>query len=301
MKKHSLIILLVLACTFTSFACPYCGCGNSNFQIGVLPTYSKAFLGIRYTYTHFKTDSGSQFSRDFFHTTELWGGYKIGKFQLMTFVPYITVQKISDDGVIDTRGLGDMTLLANYQLYSKTINGSETKKTISNTLLVGGGIKLATGSSDTNINDPDFTVGDFTQMAGTGSTDYLVNINHNLTIGNGGIVTNMTYKMNTINAQQFRYGNRFYLNTNFFHSFNAGLFIVRPLVGLNLIQNDANTFLGDKVENSNGYILNGVAGVNIQRGKLGVLFNASTPVSENVYQGLTQLKEQISMALTYSF
>jgi hypothetical protein len=300
MKKNILMVIFLFFST-ASFACPYCGCGNSNFQIGVLPTYKNAFFGVRYTYAHFQTDSGSQYSRDFFHTTELWGGYKVGKFQLMAFVPYINVHKISDDGVIDTTGWGDITLLANYQLYSKTVNGSETKKTISNTLWAGGGIKLATGASNVDVNDPAFTVGDFSQSPGTGSTDYLLNVNHNLTFGNGGVVTNLAYRFNQVNAQEFQYGNRFYANSNYFYSFNAGLFIIRPLVGLNLVLNSANTFQGDKVENSDGYVLNGVGGVNIQKGKVGLLFNASAPVSENLYQGLTQFKERVSVALTYSF
>src|SRR5271170_6250708 len=129
--KNSLSLIMLLLSISSVSACTYCGCGNSNFQLGVLPTYSNAFFGIRYTYSHFKTDSGSQYSRDYFHTTELWGGYKVGKFMVMAFVPYISIHKLSDDGDINSSGLGDITLLGNYQVYSKTRPGSDSKKTIS--------------------------------------------------------------------------------------------------------------------------------------------------------------------------
>jgi hypothetical protein len=300
MKTLFLSFVLLFFSTSLILACPYCGCGNSNFQIGVLPTYSNAFFGIRYTYTHFKTDSGSQFSRDYFHTTEIWGGYKIGKFQMMAFVPYISIHKLSDDGDINTRGLGDITFLSNYQLFSKTKPGSETEKSYTNTLWVGGGIKFHTGQSLVNVNDPAFTVGDFSQLPGTGSTDYLLNINHNLVLGNNGLVTNLAYRINTVNEQRFQYGNRIYATVNYFHSFSSGAFTIRPTLGLNFVKNGTNRYEGSDVVGSSGYILVGMAGVNLQRGKIGLLLNGGLPVTENLYHGLTQFKERASIALTYS-
>jgi hypothetical protein len=299
--KTLFLSFIVFFFSASLMACPYCGCGNSNFQIGVLPTYSNAFFGIRYTYTHFKTDSGSQFSRDYFHTTEIWGGYKIGRFQMMAFVPYIAIHKLSDDGDINKNGLGDITLLGNYQIYSHTKPGSEDKRSFSNVLWVGGGIKFATGQSLVDVNDPAFTVGDFSQVPGTGSTDYLLNVNHNLIIGNNGLVTNLAYRINTVNSQQFRYGNRMYATVNYFHSFFAGTCIIRPTLGLNLVVNSTNKYQGSEVTGSSGYILVGMAGVNVQRGKVGLLMNGGLPVKADLYHGLTQFKERASLALTYSF
>ncbi len=301
MKNIFLVIILSILSFSSSLACPYCGCGNSNFQIGVLPTYSNAFFGVRYTYSHFKTDSGSQYSRDYFHTTELWGGYKVGKVMVMAFVPYISIHKLSDDGDINSSGLGDITLLGNYEIYSKTKSGSENKKSISNTLWLGGGIKFHTGQNIVDVNDPGFTVGDFSSTPGTGSTDYILNANHNWIIGNKGFVTNLAYRINTSNSQQFQYGNRVYATVNYFHSFSAGSFVIRPTVGLNLVVNGTNRFQNSDVVGSSGYILIGMAGVNLQKGKIGLLINGGLPLAADLYHGLTVFKERASLALTYSF
>ena|SRR5579859_2999719 len=303
MKTLSLTFILLLTSFSAMVACPYCGCGNSNFQIGVLPTFSSAFFGVRYTYSHFDTEVPlqSQFSHDYFHSTELWGGYKIGKFQVMAFVPYLSIHKLSDDGDINSSGLGDITLLGNYQVYSKTKNGSETKRSISNTLWLGGGLKFHTGQSTMNVNDPAFTVGDFSQSPGTGSTDYILNANHNLIVGNNGLVTNFAYRINTANAQRFQYGNRIYLNMAYFHSWSAGTLVVRPSLGLNFVVNETNRYQSSDIVGSSGYILNMTAGVNFQRGKVGLLINGALPVSQDLYHGLTLSRERESVALTYSF
>ena len=299
----SLFFSFLFSCFSVSalIACPYCGCGNSNFQLGVLPTYSNAFFGVRYTYSHFKTDSGTQYSRDYFHTTELWGGYKIGKVVVMAFVPYISIHKLSDDGDINSSGLGDITLLGNYQIYSKTRPVTDSKRTLSSAFWVGGGIKFHTGQSLVDINDPAFTVGDFSQTPGTGSTDYLLNVNHNLTIGNSGIVTNLAYRINTSNAQQFKYGNRVYATVNYYHSFPAGSIVIRPTLGISLVENGTNRFQDSSVIGSSGFIMVGTAGINLQRGSVGLIMSGGLPVAENLYHGLTQFKERASLALTYSF
>jgi hypothetical protein len=301
MKRLFLSFLFLVFSSVLAIACPYCGCGNSNFQIGVLPTFSNAFFGVRYTYSRFKTDSSSQFSRDYFHTTEIWGGYKVGKVQVMAFIPYLSIHKLSDDGDINTSGLGDITVLGNYEIYSKTTNGSETQRSRSTNLWLGGGIKFHTGQNIVDVNDPGFTVGDFSSTPGTGSTDYILNANHTLIYGNNGLVTNLAYRINTVNNQQFQYGNRIYVNTAFFHSFTAGLFVVRPTLGLNLVVNEVNRYQGVEVDGSHGYILNGMAGVNVQKGKVGLLLNAFLPMSQDIYHGITQFKERESVALTYSF
>ncbi|MBS1490730.1 MAG: hypothetical protein JSS93_09395 [Bacteroidetes bacterium] len=300
MKKILVIMLFVIYSAATQ-ACPYCGCGNSNFQIGVLPTFSNAFVGVRYSYANFKTDSGSMFSRDYFHTTEVWGGYKRGKFQAMVFVPYISIHKNNDDGGVNSAGLGDITVLGNYLVFSKTTSVTDGKRYFGNVLWVGGGIKLATGQSKVDVTDHCFSVGDFTGTPGTGSTDYLLNLNHNLFWGSSGLVTNVAYKMNTNNNQQYRYGNRFYFNTAYFYSLAAGSFTIRPSAGVNFVVNSFNHYQAREIQQSAGYVLDGMVGINVQRNKIGLLMNGFMPVAQDLFHGLTQSKERASVALTYSF
>jgi hypothetical protein len=302
MKKIFFLIVDFAFFAFPSFACPFCGCGNSNFQVGLLPTYSYAFVGMRYTYSHFNTLSsdGTQFSHDSFYTTELWGGYKIGKVQLMGFVPYVQSHKVGDDGNQHTNGLGDIMFLANYQVFSVVHPRAGKNGTYSQNLWAGGGVKFHTGASQVDVNDPDFTVGDFSSTPGTGSTDYLLNVTHNLLFGNNGVVTNAAYRINTANAQKFRYGNRLYVNAAFFHTSSVGLYIVRPSAGVNLVVNDRNYYAGQAVDGSQGYILSGVAGVNVQRGKIGFLANSMMPVVQDLFDHQTHFRIRASLSITFS-
>lgn len=301
MKNLLVLLFIFIASVSTAFACPYCGCGNSNFQIGVLPTFSNAFFGVRYSYSRFKTDSSSQFSRDYFHTTEIWGGYKIGRWQAIAFIPYLDIHKTSDDGVVKKSGLGDITFLLNYQLLSNRRDTIGGRSSLVHTLLVGGGIKAKTGQSLVDLKDPDFSIGDFTHTPGTGSTDYLINVTDNLLIGDNGIVTNVAYKINTINSQQYRLGNRLYVNVAYFHSINLGAYVFRPSVGINFVGNRSNIYQSQPIPWSAGYVVSGMAGLNVQRGKVGLLLNAFLPISQNLFKGLTTFRERESVALTYSF
>lgn len=299
--KSIISIAFCLTAFTDSIACPFCGCGNSNYQIGLLPTYQKAFAGVRYTYTHFNTLSadGTQFSHDYFHTTEIWGGYQKGKVQIMAFIPYITTHKSSDDGVINNAGLGDVLVLTNYQIFSFT--EPKNDKAYNHTLWVGGGIKLKTGDSKVDVNDPAFTVGDFTSTPGTGSTDFLINAAHNLVMGNNGVVTNLAYRINGANNQQFQYGNRIYLNAAYFHSWPVGQLVFRPQIGLNVVINETNRYQGQEIVGSEGHVLSGNLGLNLQWGEVGFLVNGFMPVAQNLFDHQTKFESRAMLAVTYSF
>lgn len=297
MKNFSFFVILFLL-SLTTIACPFCGCGNSNFQVGVLPTFSKAFVGVRYSYAQYNSLStdGSQFSNDYFHTTELWGGYQLKRVQLMAFVPYLSLHKTSDDGASDTKGLGDILFLTNYKAVSEKKLG-----TAKHTLWVGAGIKFKTGKYQIDTSDPAFTAGDFNSQAGTGSTDFLINATHNLLWSSHGIVTNVAYRINTTNDQQFRFGNRVYVNAAYFHSWPIQLTTVRPMLGLNYSENQDNHFEGQAVEGSRGYVLSGLIGLNVQQNNIGLLVNGFVPLAQNLYENQTHFQSRTSVALTYSF
>jgi len=301
MKKSLLILVFCALASFAARACPFCGCGNSNFQIGLVPNFNKGFVGVRYTYSSFKTDSGSQFSRDRFHVTELWGGYNFGKVQVMAFVPYVAIDKLGDDGPRQARGLGDITVLGLYEVLN-TSSGPLTDKAVivRNQLWAGGGVKLGTGRSTVDVSDPAFTVGEFSGTPGTGSTDVLFNLNHTLLVNKHGLVTNLAYRLNTASGQNYRYGNRFYANSAYFYGWKVGKLDVRPTAGLNFVVNGRNRFEDQPIADSNGYVLNGTVGLNLQTGKVGLLVNGFRPLSQNLFNGLTKLNDRVSVALTLS-
>ncbi len=92
---------------------------------------------------------------------------------------------------------------------------------------------------------------------------------HNLIMGNNGIVTNFAYRINTVNPQQFQYGNRIYFSAAYFRSLSAGTVVIRPTLGLNLLVDEVNRYQGQEVDGSKGYLLSGMVGVNLQKGRWG--------------------------------
>jgi hypothetical protein len=303
-KSFSLTFIFLITTVYCAYSCEICGCGNSNFQIGILPNFTKGFVGVRYTTSEFSSQvstDATQFSHDYYKTLEVWGGYNFKKFQIMGFLPYVNSRKVSDDGTTISSGLGDFLLLVNYKLASSASLSENEQRTVRQDLYVGGGIKLPTGVNQVNVNDPAFNIGDFNSQAGTGSVDYMLNVTHNIMWNRSGIVTNVAYRINTANQQDYRFGNRTYLNTAYYYTFALSNTKIKPNAGVNYQSNDINTFAGAEVASSNGYNLNGTIGVNVLRNKLG--FNAMTfiPVAQNMYDGQTKLQLRLLFGITYSF
>jgi hypothetical protein len=294
---------LLLITSFQSLACEICGCGNSNFQIGILPTFNKGFIGYRYSYSTFRSqvrNEPSEFSHDYYQVMELWGGYNFKKIQVMAFVPYVFSKKVSDDGTIMTDGLGDVMALVNYQIFSNKYIGKNQKTTWMQEVYLGGGIKLPSGVNKVNVSDPEFNIGDFNSQAGTGSVDYMLNATYNLLWNNSGIVTNVAYRINTANKEDFRFGNRTYLSSAYFFTLSHDEVKFKPNVGVNYQSNAINKLDGVEVEDSNGYNFNGTLGINVLKKKIGFSAVGFTPLAQNNYDGQTNLKSRFLVGVSYS-
>src|SRR5882757_2006664 len=97
-KKIFVSAGLILLISFTSKACPICGCGTGNLYMGLLPDFKYHFIGLRYHYTQYYTQlisDPSQHSTNYYNSIELWGGIRVSKkFQLLAFVPYYENKQI---------------------------------------------------------------------------------------------------------------------------------------------------------------------------------------------------------------
>ncbi len=304
MKNFSFLTILFLCISMNTFGCEICGCGNSNFQIGLLPNFQKGFAGLRYSFSEFNSSlrsDATQFSNDYIKSIELWGGYNFKKWQLMAFVPYLSTKKESDDGSITSSGLGDAMVLANYKILSKTFLSKNEKTSLRNELLIGGGIKLPSGANQVDVNSSDFNIGDFNSQAGTGSVDYILNSTHNFSWNKSGIITNAAYRINTANKQEYQFGNRTYLSSSYYYTFAQSSIKIIPSIGINYQSNSINSFAGNNVDDSQGHILNSTVGINLVRKKVGVNLLAFIPTSQNLYDNQTKLQKRVLFGVTYSF
>ncbi len=291
------IVLLSLQQTF---ACDICGCSAGNYFIGPFPQFRKHFFGTRYSFRSFDSRLASdptQFSKDFYQTIELWGGWNIDKkWQLIAFFPYSINRQTSDDGVKKSNGLGDMTFIINYNLLNKRTRGNHGN-IISQQLLVGGGVKLPTGKFAADSSDILATANN---QAGTGSVDFILNAMYTYHINDWGINSSINYKINN-SANNYQFGNRLSSSAFVFRSISGITTTFNPNVGLlyeNLAPGKLNSL---KIEDNGGYALLAAAGLEVNFSKMALGFNAQLPLSQNLSNGQTSTKLRGMFHLTFTF
>ena len=291
MRKYILAIVIAISSFNIAHACQICGCGLGNYYIGLLPQFNTKFVGLRYNYRSFHTSitgDASQYSNDFNHSVELWTGWNIGKkWQVLAILPFNIIHQVSDDGVTNKNGIGDVAFLVNYKLLEKMSKSGN--KNIMQQLWIGGGIKLPTGHFDIDPNDNDLVAEANTQM-GTASTDYLASAMYNIRINKFGINTSATYKINSTNNDQYRFGNKFSANTLAFYSIPAKGVNIIPNAGIIYENTGANSLQSKQVAQTGGYLVASSAGVEFSFSKITLGINAQLPVTQNFAEGQTETK-----------
>jgi len=119
-----------------------------------------------------------------------------------------------------------------------------------------------------NVADPNFNIGDFNSQAGTGSIDFMANITHMLMWNKSGIVTNAAYRINTSNKQDYKFGNRTYLNQLTITRLQNRLQRLNPTLDSTIKAIPSTLITVQKLQDSNGYNLNATVGVNVLHKKL---------------------------------
>ncbi len=304
--KRILFLFFVLAfgiCT-AGVSCPICGCGGGNVYLGMLPDFKYQFIGLRFHTTQYHTqliNDPSQFSTNEYNVVEVWGGIRLGKkFQLLAFVPYYLNRQADDDGTSYTRGLGDITVMGQYRIFSRTKHLS-SRKSIIQQLWIGGGVKLPTGSFNVNVLDSNTTVADINAQIGTGSLDFLFNGMYSISIRNFGVSLTANYKLNMINPDQYKYGNKFQSNLIGFYRFTGTGSTIAPNLGLGYENVAINRLQGKGVQYTGSRIMTAIAGVEFDFGKIGVGINGQLPLAQNFAEGQTRMKFNTMMHMTYQF
>jgi hypothetical protein len=298
------ILIFVLGISEAGMCCPICGCGGGNVYMGLLPDFKYQFIGLRFHTSQYHTqliNNPSQFSTNNYNTVELWGGVRLGKkIQLLAFVPYYLNKQVDDDGATYTHGLGDITVMGQYRIFSSSKHLS-SHKLITQQLWIGGGIKLPTGPFNANVQDSNTTVADINAQIGTGSVDFLINGMYNLSIRNFGISLTANYKVNTANADQYKYGNKFQSNLIAFYRLAGRKATTTPNMGLGYENVAINQLGGKGVQYTGSRIMTAIAGVEFDFGKIGIGINGQIPLTQNFAEGQTKMKFSTMMHVTYQF
>lgn len=290
MKK---IIILLIACCLTGFtgdACDICGCGVGSGYIGILPDFNKKIIGLRYRYSSIRTHVGIGGSSSYlttseqYHTTELWSALRLSKkIRLMATLPYNFNQKENSSGNYNKNGLGDISINGFYNLLNSK-QGVGKNKLLVQSLWLGSGIKLPTGkyqpSNKQNSNDANVF------QLGTGSVDVSLNVMYDIRLQDLGLNINSSYKINSGNSHDYRYGNKFSFNAQLYHKFRLGNYCsIAPNAGVGLEYAQRDRDRGFKMDVSGGNMATGIIGAEISYRSLVAGCNFQQPIQQNLANG----------------
>jgi hypothetical protein len=257
-------------------------------------------VGVQYSYQRYNTllnTDNTQFSKDFFQTTNLLLGSKfLTNWQLFLFVPYNINYSLSDEGSRIINGLGDITFLADYNLLDiKSLN--KDTETVFQQLMIGGGIKFPTGKFRVDSTE---IVSTANVQSGTGSYDFLINTIYSYQIRSWGFNLNANYKINT-SAQHFKFGNLFSVNALVFRNFHIGTVTISPNIGLLYESVSANMNYSQNVKDTGGYDLFSALGFELRYKTISVGANLQIPLRSDLSNGQTTAETRGMCNLSYMF
>jgi flagellar capping protein FliD len=113
---------------------------------------------------------------------------------------------------------------------------------------------------------------------------------YNLRIKNFGINASANYKINTVNKQEYKYGNKLATNLIAYYRLNARKVGISPNAGIGYENVASNLLSSKEVQYTGSNVTNAIMGVEFTFHKIGLGLNAQLPVAQNFAQGQTQLK-----------
>ncbi|MFC5271763.1 hypothetical protein [Adhaeribacter terreus] len=278
-------------------ACDACGCGVGSYQFGILPQQTKNFVGIRYLQKSDKTTPihGSQ-SEESFRSTEVWGRfYPLKRVQVLALLPYNYNFQKSDEKNTQVHGLGDALVLVNYNLLN---NADSLYEKVKHNLFIGGGVKLPTGHFERKAEGAALNPN---LQLGSGSLDFVANAMYTVRYDKIGLNTNVTYKYNTVNKNDFRFGNKFGAGTVLFSVLKVKEMAIMPNAGFSTELTAKDISYGDVLTESGGYVNMVSVGSEFYFKNFSMGVTGQKPVSQKVSDGYVETGNRLLTHLTFMF
>lgn len=307
--KKILIIAALLLSYGSTIACDICGCGAGTYYVGLLPQFTKRFVGIRYQYSEITTQLGPNGERttltsdERYRNMDIWGAWNIGdRFRVMAILPYSFNEKYNaaSDKLRKKNGIGDIVVNGYYKILEKT--GSTDRKLINQSLWAGVGIKFATGKYDTfeRLNAQGNSPNIF--QLGTGSTDILLNAIYDIRISDFGINANVSGKINMENSDDYHYGNKLSGNISAYHKFSLGQDRrISPTLGVAAETQMKDKTMGFVVDETGGKLVQGIVGVELTLNKVSFGINYQVPLAQKLALGRMDAGNKAFAHLSFAF
>ncbi|MBP1649872.1 MAG: hypothetical protein H6Q26_29 [Bacteroidetes bacterium] len=308
MKKKLTLLVILLMASYIVRACDICGCGVGSYYIGILPDFKKRFLGLRYQYKTLRSHLGVGGTTSYlttdetYQTAELWGGWNIGKrFRVLGFVP-VNFNSRENQGVTMHRsGIGDIAVVGYYQLLdTRTTTGND--QLLVQSLWVGAGIKVPTGKYESTEHEENENTPNNFQL-GTASTDFSVHLMYDVRLMDFGVNMNLSYKMNTSNKYDYRYGNKFSSNILAYYKFRINNKVsIAPNAGI-LYETAVKDTENKKytIDQSGGYSLMGTIGGEATFGRISAGANFQPVISQHLANLQVKAGNRAMVHVTYLF
>lgn len=281
--------------------CDICNSSAGGNLMVILPQFGNHFVGLRYQHSGFRSthvpsllaEGAGGASRETFHTMELFGRYyPHPRVQLMGFVPYRVSHQTTEVRTYEGKGLGDITLLGNYLLVN---TGDSLERKLKHTLMLGGGLKMATG--DFRQEDHGLRLHPNLQP-GSGSWDVLFNAQYTVRYREWGLSLMGMYRLSTANPEGFKSGDRILGNLFLYHWIRKGKWNVMPSAGL-AIDHAMKEQLDDRVYRlSGGTELRATADLQVFYGQLGIGAGCRIPLAHSLSGGTVTPAPQWMVSLT---
>lgn len=299
MKK--IIVLILFTITFSAQACEFCGCGVGNFYLGILPQFHRNFVGIRYQVQDFNSHVGlhpSLATSEHFQSTEIWARfYPIPKLQVLTLVAYHFNEQTTTSGNIYLDGLGDIPVLANYNLINTETNDPE--RVWKHNVWIGGGVKIPTGKY--KFTDTPTEVANANFQLGTGSVDFMMNAIYALRYKKFGLNSDFTYKMNTYNPDRYKFGNKINGTVSVVFIQQVKKIGLMPNGGVYYEDSGLNKSDDIVISDTGGSALFATGGLEMYWQKYSLGVNYRKPIEQDLANGRIKSHERMMVHLTLMF
>lgn len=276
-KHLRLFLLLFLSMSSSLFACNG-GCPSGGGYLGIVPQFSKNFVGLRYRYRGFSVN-GSEHGqlvnnvRHSFQTTELWGRfYPAKRIQLFVFLPFQMNTETEGKTTSYLEGIGDVSFIATYNVIN---TGDSLDQDWKHNLLLGGGLKLPTGKYQQRDEGKQMYPIYF--QSGTGAYSVLFNAIYTVRYNKIGLNTDFNYRYNGKNELDYSFGNLMTASASLFYWLNLGSVAVLPSVGTYIENAKRDIEYGYYLNDTGGTLGYVSLGADIYSGRLAIGVNIQKP------------------------
>jgi hypothetical protein len=300
MKKSIVVLFLTTLLVIKAQACDICGCGVGNFYFGIMPQFHKQFVGLRYRFQSYNSHVGlapALLTSEKFQSAEIWSRfYPTKRIQVLSFITYHFNEQTESGITRDLSGLGDIPILVNYNLVNTT---DHPLRTVNHNLWVGGGVKLPTGKY--KYVEDQATVANPSFQLGSGSVDFMSNLIYTLRYKKVGLNTDLTYKINTYNSNDYKFGDRLSGTTSIFYIHQLGKVGMMPNVGMYYETSAKNINKDAEVIETGGNALFASLGLELYTKKFSMGANIQNPLTQNLGAGRIQSHERTMVHVTFMF